>query len=306
LHDLEFSERPQLNRTIMIAAFAGWSDASESATRAARYVARGCAARRFAWIDPEEFFDFTQQRPTVAMATERRRVLSWPGTEFMYWKGADTSSRDVVLAIGIEPHMRWRRFGGLVVEVATFANVELVVTLGALLDAVPHSRPSRVMATATAEQLGAGFEHIRLPGSRYEGPTGILSVVLDSMNRRGVPCASLWGRAPHYLQVRPNTQVTLALLVELQKFLPVKIDLAEMRSAASEFMAGLDRALEGQPQVIEYVKQLEERYDREVAAAPGAGAGGTGPIPEAGALIEELEQFLRRRQGGEQGETNRG
>jgi hypothetical protein len=290
----------------MIAAFAGWSDASESATRAARYVARGYGARRFAWIDPEEFFDFTQQRPTVAMAAERRRVLSWPGTEFMYWKAADSASRDVVLAIGIEPHMRWRRFGGLVVEVASSSNVELVVTLGALLDAVPHSRPSRVMATATAEQLGAGFEHIRLPGSRYEGPTGILSVVLDTMNRRGVPCASLWGRAPHYLQVRPNTQVTLALLVELQKFLPVKLDLAEIRSAASEFMAGLDRALEGQPQVVEYVKQLEERYDREVAAAPGAGAGATGPIPEAGALIEELEQFLRRRQGGDQGETNRG
>jgi hypothetical protein len=158
------------------------------------------------------------------------------------------------------------------------------------------------MSTSTAESLGAGFENIRLPGSRYEGPTGILSAILDGMSRRGVPCASLWGRAPHYLQVRPNMQVALALLHELQKFLPMKLDLVEIQAAADEFMAGLDRALEGQQQVVEYVKQLEERYDREVAGAPG----GPGSEPETRALIEELEQFLRRRPNGDQGETNRG
>lgn len=286
----------------MIAAFAGWSDASDSATRAIRYVARSYNAHRLAWIDPEEYFDFTQQRPTVSMVAERRRNLSWPATEFSYWKAPDAASRDVVLALGIEPHLRWRRFAALVMEVAEFSNVELVVTLGALLDAVPHSRPARVMATATAEDLGTGFENIRLPGSRYEGPTGIISVVLDGMARRGVPCVSLWGRAPHYLQVRPNTQVALALLLELQKFLPVRLDLADMRAAAEEFLAGLHRALEGQQQVVEYVRQLEERYDREVAGRPDA----AGSSPEAKALIEELEQFLRGRQGGDQGETNRG
>jgi hypothetical protein len=158
------------------------------------------------------------------------------------------------------------------------------------------------MATATAERLGEGFEDVRLPGSRYEGPTGILSVILDDLTRRGTPCASLWGRAPHYLQVRPNTQVSLALLVELQRFLPVRIDLADMKTAAGEFMAGLQRALEGQQQVVEYVRQLEERYDRE---APGT-LGVPEQIPEATALIEELEQFLRGRQAGDQGETDRG
>ncbi|MBI2965508.1 MAG: PAC2 family protein [Chloroflexi bacterium] len=300
--DLEFSERPQLNRTIMIAAFAGWSDASESATRAIRYVARGYGAVRFASIDPEEFFDFTQLRPNVSLQGERRRVLGWPANEFLYWKARDPGARDLVLMVGVEPHLRWRRFGSLVSQVAEATNVELFLSLGALLDAVPHSRPARVMSTSTAESLGPGFENIRLPGSRYEGPTGILSTILDGMSHRGVPCASLWGRAPHYLQVRPNTQVALALLHELQKFLPMKLDLAEIQAAADEFMAGLDRALEGQQQVVEYVKQLEERYDREVAGAPG----GAASEPETRALIEELEQFLRRRPNGDQGETNRG
>jgi proteasome assembly chaperone (PAC2) family protein len=286
----------------MIAAFAGWSDASESATRAIRYVARGYEAVRFASIDPEDFFDFTQLRPNVSLQGERRRVLSWPANEFLYWKARDPGARDVVLMVGAEPHLRWRRFSSLVLQVAETTNVELFVSLGALLDAVPHSRPARVMSTSTSESLGPGFENIRLPGSRYEGPTGILSAMLEGMARRGVPCASLWGRAPHYLQVRPNTQVALALLHELQKFLPMKLDLVEIQAAADEFMAGLDRALEGQQQVVEYVKQLEERYDREVAGAPG----GPGSEPETRALIEELEQFLRRRPNGDQGETNRG
>ncbi|MBI4306551.1 MAG: PAC2 family protein [Chloroflexi bacterium] len=300
--DLEFTERPQLDRSILVMAFAGWSDASDAATRAVRYIAHSYGARRFAWIDPEEFFDFTQLRPTVSVERERRRVISWPTSDFYYWRNPSETGRDVVMLIGIEPHLRWRRFASLVSEVVEASNVQITLTLGALLDAVPHSRPARVMATASAEDLGEGFEAIKLPGSRYEGPTGILSVVMELMSRRRVPCVSIWGRAPHYLQVRPNPQVTLAILREAQQFLPLKLDFKDLEKASAEFLQGLTKALEGQDQVLEYVKQLEARYDSEVAPSPGVPQSG----PETQALITELEQFLRRRSGGDQGDINRG
>ncbi|MBI4220502.1 MAG: PAC2 family protein [Chloroflexi bacterium] len=300
--DLEYSERPQLSRAILVVAFAGWSDAAESATRAVRYIAHNYRARRFAWIEPEEFFDFTQLRPTVSVERDRRRVISWPTSDFYYWRNPSEAGRDVVMLVGIEPHLKWRRFASLVSEVVEASKVEIAITLGALLDAVPHSRPARVMATASAEALGEGFEEIKLPGSRYEGPTGILSVVIDQMARRGVPCVSLWGRAPHYLQVRPNPQVTLAILREAQQFLPVKLEFKDLETASAEFLEGLGKALEGQDQVIEYVKQLEARYDSEIVPSPGVPESG----PETQALITELEQFLRRRSSGEQGESNRG
>jgi antitoxin (DNA-binding transcriptional repressor) of toxin-antitoxin stability system len=129
----------------MIAAFAGWSDASDSATRAIRYVARAYAATRFASIDAEDFFDFTQLRPIVSVHAERKRTLSWPANEFFYWKARDPGSRDVVLMVGVEPHLRWRHFASLVLQVAETSNVELFVSLGALLDAVRHGESILIM-----------------------------------------------------------------------------------------------------------------------------------------------------------------
>lgn len=299
--DLEFAERPQLNRTILIAAFSGWSDASESATRAVEYLAREYGARKFAWIDSEDFFDFTSLRPTVAMRGGRGRVINWPTNEFLY-ASAQESGRDLLFLSGVEPHLHWRKFASLFVEVAEAAQVELVITLGGLLDAVPHTRPAHVIATATSETLGEGFEQVHLPASRYEGPTGIISVVLDLMTRKGVPCVSLWGRAPHYLQVKPNPQVTLALLRQLQTFLPVPLNLQGLGKASDEFLSGLGRALEGQQQIVEHIKQLEEKYDRET---PGELSVPQTPS-ETQALISDLEQFLRQRHGEGDGESNRG
>lgn len=300
--DLEFAERPQLNRSILIAAFSGWSDASESATRAIQFLSREFGARKFAWIDAEDFFDFTSLRPTVAMQGDRKRVITWPTNEFQYARSPDAGPRDLVFLSGVEPHLHWRKFASLFVEVADAAEVELFITLGGLLDAVPHTRPARVIATATSESLGEGFEEIQLPRSRYEGPTGIISVLLDVMTRKGVPCVSLWGRAPHYLQVKPNPQVTLALLRQVQRFLPTAMNLSSLSKASDEFLAGLGRALEGQQQIVEHIKQLEEKYDRET---PGELSVPQTPS-ETQALISDLEQFLRQSQDEGDGDSNRG
>ena len=295
--DLDFFARPRLQRTVLVAAFAGWPDASESATRAAKYLIRELRATRFAAIDPEEFFDFTQLRPDVSTGRDRQRVLSWPKNEFYAWHSAEDAQRDLVVFVGAEPHLRWRRFSSLVMEVADACEVELMVTLGALLDAVPHTRPSLVTKSATTEKLGDGFESLKFGPARYEGPTGIMSVVIEAMARRDVPVASLWGHAPHYLQVRPNPPVTLALLQSLQPFVPHPIKLTALERAAADFADSVARALSEQSGVREYVTQLEERYD----SGPERVTGTESAVADADQLVAEVEEFLRRSQNDEEG-----
>ncbi len=294
--DLNFLERPRLQRTVLVSAFAGWPDASESATRAAKYLIRELRATRFAAINPEEFFDFTQLRPDVSSGPDHQRVLSWPKNEFYAWHSTDEAQRDLVVFVGVEPHLRWKRFSSLVMEVVEACEVELMVTLGALLDAVPHTRPALVTKSATTEQLGDGFETLKFGPSQYEGPTGIMSVVIDAMARRDVPVASLWGHAPHYLQVRPNPVVTVALLKSLQPFVPHEITLTAIERAAADFGAGVARALSEQSEVREYVTQLEERYD----SGPARVAGTESSVENADELVAEVEEFLRRSQNDDQ------
>lgn len=294
---LEYTERPELHRSILIAAFAGWPDASEGATRAVRQVARQLSARKFASIDGEEFFDLTQQRPIVSIDADGGRSISWPSSDFYAWSSGDESKQDLLLLSGIEPQYRWRAFTSHITEVAELCDVQLVVTLGALLDAVPHTRPITVTTSATTHDLGEGLEDLRFEPSAYQGPTGIMSILLDVMDRRGIPCASLWGHAPHYVQAKPNPNVARALLTALEPFLPAPIDTRRMERRGAEFTRRLTRALEDQGEVTRYVAQLEQRYDAEKDSA--------GPPIESGdaePLIAELEEFLRRQNpGGEEG-----
>ena len=299
LADLDFFQRPQLDHTILITAFSGWSDAAESATRAAKFVIRSLKATRFAAIDPEEFFDFTQLRPDVSIGSQGHRVLAWPKNQFYSWQPDDPSARGIVVIVGAEPHLRWKRFASLVMEVATACNVELMVSLGALLDAVPHTRPAPVTCSATSPTLGEGLELIRFGPSTYQGPTGVISVLVDAMNRRGIPAASLWGHAPHYLQVRPNPRVTLALLQSLQPFMPRPMQLDDLEDAVADFDKNVGRSLNEQAEIREYVTQLEEKYDSE-----GASRGVTNiPGEDAERLVAEVEDFLRQaKDNGREGE----
>ena len=205
--ELEYFEKPQLKRSVLITAFAGWPDASEAATRAARYIVRNLGASRFAAIDPEEFYVYTEQRPIVSTTRSGSRRISWPKNRFYAWRPEDPDQHDVVIMIGAEPQLHWRRFAEHVLDVVNTCNVELMVTLGALLDGVPHTRPARVTTSATSTDLGENFRDIQWGPPRYEGPTGITSVLTDSLTRHGIECASLWGHAPHYLQVRPNPYI---------------------------------------------------------------------------------------------------
>src|ERR671926_235677 len=168
--ELRIDETPELKRPVLVAAFRGWNDGAQAASLAAGYLARLWGADRFADIDPEGFFDFQATRPHVSLVDGETRRIDWPETAFYHAKPRRLE-RDVVLLLGIEPNVRWRRFSELVVGEAQTLGVELVVTLGAWLADVPHSRPSPVTGSATDQEL---IDRLGLSASRYEGPTGIV------------------------------------------------------------------------------------------------------------------------------------
>jgi proteasome assembly chaperone (PAC2) family protein len=284
LSALQHTEQPILNNTILLAAWGGWPDAAESATRSLRELVRQLSATRFASIDPEDFYDFAEQRPVVSNESDGTRKLTWPRNEFFYWKVED-GGHDLLIFIGVEPNLKWRSYTDLIYQVATESRTKLLVTVGALLDSVPHTRSPRVIGSSSSEFLGEGFEHIRYAVPNYDGPVGLTSVLTERLGRDDIPAASIWGHSPHYLQVAQNPTLTHAILSELQQFVSAPIDLNTLAKEAEEFDENLVRALSDQQEIQGYVKRLEERYDSEEESRQS---------PEPAALVKELEDFLRQ------------
>jgi proteasome assembly chaperone (PAC2) family protein len=290
---VEYTERPSLSRSILIVALSGWPDAAEGATRAVRELVRLLPAVKFASIDPEEFYDFSQRRPWVSNAPDGNRKVTWVSNDFYYWRGADhghAGDRDIVVFLGAEPNLRWRTYRDAVVEVARECRVELLLVIGSLLAQTPHTRPARVLGSASRLNLGPGMEHIKLAPPAYEGPSSMTSVLMEAMGKRGIPQASLWGHCPHYVQIAQNPAISHALLREMQLFLPVKLDLSRMAREMEQFQSGLERALQGQTDIAAYVKRLEEMYDAETAQQTPPHAS----QPDPAELVRELEEFLRQ------------
>ena len=286
-------ETPSLRRPPLVAAFAGWPDASEGATGAVRYLTRLLGAKKFAEIDPEEFYDFTVTRPTVFSLPSGRREIRWPANEFYFWKNefADT---DLILFSGIEPNLHWRQFSAAMLSVVEQFQVPLVLGLGALLDSVPHTREPKITGSANVPHYRARLEGLGILGSSYQGPTGIHSALYEVCERRAVPLASIWGHAPHYIQGVTNPKVSLAILQKLVPFLELKLDLDELSGAADRFDAQIEAYIAGKQDIRDYVRRLEEQMD--------SAEGGERETPSADTLMKELEDFLRQQR--EQGSSN--
>lgn len=273
---VEFQHRPTVSAPIIVCAFAGWNDGGEAATTALRYIRDLWSAREFAAIDPEEFFDFQVNRPTVHLEDGVTRRLKWPSCEF---SAASPFGQDVVLLLGVEPNVRWRAFSQAILAVAREVKVSLLVTLGAFLADVPHTRPAPV-TVASADPRWVG--KLGVTSSRYEGPTGIVGVLHDAANGAGIPSVSLWGAAPHYLPVGPNPKVAASLLDALAQIVGLPIDTDELQTSVSLWEKRVAEAIEEDPSLVAYVQRLED-------AAAGEELG---EIPSGDQLAAELERFL--------------
>jgi proteasome assembly chaperone (PAC2) family protein len=280
--ELRIHSRPELEKPVLLAAFRGWNDGAQAASLAAGYLAKTWDAEQFAEIDPEDFFDFQATRPHVSLEDGLTRRIEWPETGF-YHARPEGLDRDVVLLLGIEPNLRWRTFTELVIGLATELEVELMITLGALLADVPHTRPAPVTGSASDSEL---VERLGLSASRYEGPTGIVGVLHDACREAGIPSASLWAAVPHYVSLTPSPRAAVALCERLGSLIGVEIDVDELEEAAQSYEEQVSEAVASDEETASYVEELERRTDSIEESSD---------LPSGDALAAELTRFLRER-----------
>jgi proteasome assembly chaperone (PAC2) family protein len=234
-------------------------------------------------LDPEDFYDFQVNRPQISLADGQTRQVDWPANIF-FAAPAPGAERDLVLLTGIEPNNRWRTFAEAILFAAERLEVEMMVSLGALIADVAHTRPVPITGLASDEEL---VERLNLSRSSYEGPTGIVGVLHDACHQRGIVSASLWAAIPHYVATVPNPKAALALLRRLEAFTGIAIEASELEDSAGQFEDQINRAVEGNTEITELVRQLEaqqEDIDPEL-----------GDVPSGDALAQEFQRFLRQR-----------
>lgn len=282
-------EPPGAPLEYLIMAFAGWPDAGEGATTTLKYLLRQLQGKKFAEIDPEEFYDFSQERPRSSRTRDGRRRVHWPANDFSYWKAqGDAAIPGVMFFVGIEPNLKWRTFSQTIANLALEHGVSTVIHLGALLDAVPHTRQVRLTGSSTRPELQEVLDSSSIGSSNYQGPTGISSAVMEACTNAGMGYASLWGHTSHYLQAAPNYRISYTLARTLVRLLNLPIDLNELKSAAETFDQEVVEAVRRDDQLLSYVKKLEDRYDESVASQD---------MPDPADVVKDLEQFLRSERG---------
>jgi predicted ATP-grasp superfamily ATP-dependent carboligase len=294
MSELNVSSRPALRNPVLIAAFRGWNDGGQGATLGGGYLAKQWGAESFAEIDSENFYDFQAVRPNVSLEDGLTRKIEWPSNTFLHAPipGLD---RDAVILLGVEPNLRWKTYTALVLELVHDLEVEFVVTLGSLLADVPHTRPAPVSAAASDPTL---VEELGVEPSRYEGPTGIVGILLDECRQDGLPAVSLWAAVPHYVSLAPSPRAALALCRRLGELIGADIDVAELEQAAEEYSQQVTEAVESDGETAAYVEELERRVDLMEAAEE---------LPSGDSLAAELTRFLREReQNGDDGGESAG
>jgi proteasome assembly chaperone (PAC2) family protein len=287
MQPLNWEYRPdRLRAPALVCAFRGWNDAADASSAALEFVSSALGARRFATIDPEEFYDFQDTRPRIELAGGQTREIVWPEVELAEAR-VPRAPRDLILLSGSEPSLRWRTFARVITELAEAIGVQLVVTLGALLADVPHTRPVSVTGFASDPALVA---RLGLAHSSYEGPTGIVGVLNGACQQAGLPSASLWAAVPHYVAAAPNPKAALALVRKLEGLVGVAVDASELESAAADYERQVNLAVQSDPDVQAFVERLEQ-------AAGSDAPEDSVPLPSGEAIARELQRFLRQRGG---------
>jgi proteasome assembly chaperone (PAC2) family protein len=262
----------------MIVAFEGWNDAGDAATAAVEFLAEQWHAQAFAEIDPEEFYDFTSTRPHVRTEGGVGRVIDWPRNTFSWAR--PEGSGGVVLLRGVEPQLKWRTFCQQVLHVATMLDCRMVLTLGALLADVAHTRPTPVFGNAYDQDV---IDRLGLEPSHYEGPTGIVGVLhAECATTTRIDSASLWAAVSAYVPSAPSAKAALSLVQQAAVLVGTGVEADELRDAAVAYEREISELVAEDDTTAEYVRHLEEQADRNAGA-----------VRSADDLVEEVERFLR-------------
>jgi hypothetical protein len=277
----EFDGLPVLRSPVAIAAFEGWNDAADASTAAIEHLEQVWAAKNVAELDPEEFYDFQVNRPTVTQAEGEERRIVWPTTRFAVATppGADS---DVVLIRGIEPSTRWRTFCADVLELCHSLEVTRVVLLGALLADVPYARSLPISGTASDRD---SIERFGLTPTRYEGPTGIVGILHDACRTAEIDAVSFWVHVPHYANNPPCPKATLGLLYRVEEVLDIPVPMGELAEESAQWEERLRETAEQDAELAEYIRDLEQRAGDEITDQSGD------------EIAQQFERYLRRRGG---------
>jgi predicted ATP-grasp superfamily ATP-dependent carboligase len=285
MQPLIWDRRPDgLRAPALVCAFQGWNDAGDAASSAVSFLASSLHASRFARVESEEFFDFQANRPCIRFTDSGQREIVWPGVE-VFEALAPKAPRDLVLVQGIEPSMRWRAFCAQLIDLAEALGVQLVVSLGALLGDIPHTRPVALTGHASDPSLVARLE---MHSSSYEGPTGIVGVLHTACIEAGLPSASLWASVPHYVAAAANPKAALALVRSAERLLGVAVDVSKLESAAADYERQVGLAVQSDPDIQAFVERLEQAAESEQQALPT-------DVPSGDVLAREFQRFLRQR-----------
>ena len=290
MEPLIWESRPDgLRAPALVCAFTGWNDAGDAASAAVQFLGSSLDAKRFARIDPEEFYDYQATRPLVKLDENKMRTIEWPAIELFEVK-TPRAPRDLILLQGPEPSFRWQGFTKLIVELSEALGVQLVVTLGALLADVPHSMPVHVTGMSSDEAL---TERLQLERGSYEGPTGIVGVLHGACQDAGIPSASLWAAVPHYVAAAPNPKAALALVRKLESLVGVSVDATELETASEDYERQVSLAVQSDPDVQEFVERLEKAAEDEAEDMDPA------QLPSGDLLAREFQRFLRQQGPGD-------
>src|SRR5271166_6204942 len=285
MQPLIWDRRPDgLRAPAMVCAFKGWNDAGDAASSAVSFLASTLGARRFARLDSEEFYDFQANRPCIRLGDHEQREISWPTVE-IFEATAPRAPRDLVLVQGVEPSMRWRSFSAHLVDLAEALGVQVVVSLGALLGDVPHTRPVAMTGHASDPSLLA---RLGISASAYEGPTGIVGVLHAACADAGLPAASLWAAVPHYVAAATNPKAALALVRRVEVLIGVSVDVSDLESAAADYERQVGLAVQSDPDIQAFVERLEQAAESEQRSAPQ-------DVPSGDIIAREFQRFLRQR-----------
>ena len=264
---------------ILVMALEGLFDIAGAATDAVNHLATHAARRvKIASIDPEVFFDFTQQRPTVSIDTAGLRSLTWPEND-AYELTLDGEVPSLLTLSGIEPHLRWRTFAEAVGEIAQKSGTRLVVTLGAMAGQAPHTRALGVVGSASDPQLG---ERLGLGRPSYQGPTGLVGALHVHLHELGLAVISLRVSVPHYVTQAPNAEATRSLLARLELVTGIRTDHDSFNSEAAAWRAKVDAAVASDDEMRDYVQRLETHIDNSADL-----------LPSGDELAAQLQAWLR-------------
>ena len=283
---------PEVKSSYLLMAFRGWPDAGEGASGALRYLLKRLAGKKMAEMDPEEFYDFSQVRPHIKLKGDGVRELKWPTNE-IFLQDAQSQSDNLLFFLGMEPNLKWRTYCDAVLNLAVESGVHTVVHLGALLDAIPHTRDLVMTGSTTDSSLRERLLKLNIRSSGYQGPSGISSAMMERCTAKGLKFVSLWGHSSHYLQTYPNYKVTYGVVKTVCRVLELEMDHRELEAAASVFQKEMHKVVEEDSQLRSYVNKLETRFDQALVSLAEM------PNPEE--MVQELERFLKDQLGGSNG-----